>query len=186
MVKSKKKFNDIDRSRIVFRVGFHPEFRNLDRFVESINYLIENNFKYIINYVVHPRNYENGSTVYADHIESLERNNFKYELTPYEGEYDGVKYPRKLYDRSEIETALFSAADVHRQKTSVMGSSFMMCEPDGKIYECRGKHVTLGDVYSKSVMLQKVHHVMCFVEKGCYTSRSANTYLSNFFDEKLG
>lgn len=177
---------EIAKDRLYFRIGYHPEYRNLDTFKKCIDYLIENKFNYIINYVVHPSYYENESTKYEDHIKFLIDNQFQYELTPFEGKYNDKAYPSMRHNRSSQEEILFGPTDKYKQVHSPMGTAFLMCEPNGKIYECQGRGSELGDVYSNEVNLIKIQHSPCFSFKGCYTARSANTYLDVFFGTKLG
>lgn len=177
---------DIESDKLFFRIGYHPEFRNLETFVRIINFVKAMGFKYTVNYVLHPRHYVGESTSYAEYIAVLEDNEIDYEITPFEGEFEGVKYPNPPYQRSEVERYLFTPLDKYNQATSPMGTSFLMAEPNGNIYECQGKSKLLGNVYAKDIRLSRIEHVKCFGFEGCYTARSANTYLDKFMGEKIG
>lgn len=185
LVRSKVKLLDIDRSRIYFRVGFHPEFRNIKTFEERMRFIIENKFKYVINYVAHPQYYENSCDLYTKHLEFLNSNGYLYEITAFEGNYNGKIYPTPRPIRSEIERNLFGDYDKFSINKSVMGSSFIMCEPNGKIYECHGKEKELGDVYTNNLNLERVIHKGCFSFTGCNASKSANTYLDLLLGDRL-
>jgi len=186
LVRNKPSLLEIPRDKLYFRVGYHPEYRNLETFVKCIDYLVENNFKYVINYVAHPKYYEDSCEDYKKHIDLLIEHQYQYEVTPFEGNYNGKSYPSMRFNRSEQEQYLFGPTDQYKQVHSPMGTSFLMCEPNGKIFECQGKGSQLGDVYDNAVKLAKVQHSPCFSFKGCYTARSANTYLDTFFGSKLG
>lgn len=186
LIKSKAALLNIPRDKLFFRIGYHPEFRNLETFKKNMEYIIANNFQYVINYVAHPKYYENESNTYSEHINFLIDNEYQFEITPFEGKYEGKSYPKLRGKRNEIEEYLFGPSDKYRQIHSPMGVSFLMCEPNGKVFECQGKGELLGDVYENTLNLKKIQHSPCFSYKGCYTARSANTYLETFFSTKLG
>ncbi len=185
LIRSKTKLLEIDRNKLFFRVGFHPEFRNLKTFEECMRFIIENKFKYVINYVAHPKYYENSSDLYQKHLNYLNENGYLYEITAFEGRYNKETYPKPIMFRSEIENTLFSEFDKFSLSRSVIGSSFIMSEPNGEIYECHGKSKKLGDVYSNTLNLERVIHKACFSVTGCNASKSANTYLRLLFNDKL-
>lgn len=185
-IRNKPDLLKISRDRLYFRVGYHPEYRNLETFKKCMDYMIDHDFKYIINYVAHPKYYIDGCEDYKKHLDFLADNQYEYEITPFEGKFNGRSYPSLRGGRSEIETKLFGPTDKYKQIHSPMGTSFLMCEPSGTIYECQGKGHVLGNVYDNNVSFEKIQHSTCFSYKGCYTSRSANTYLDNFFASKLG
>ena len=186
LIRSKPELLKMPRNKLFFRIGYHPEFRNLDTFKKCMEYVIDHNFQYVINYVAHPKYYENESNEYKKHLDLLIDNQYQYEITPFEGKYNGRSYPSGRYGRSAIEEELFGSTDKHRQIHSPMGTSFLMCEPNGEIFECQGKNELLGDVYENRINFKKVQHSLCFSYKGCHTSKSANTYLTTFFGSKLG
>lgn len=68
---------------------------------------------------------------------------------------------------------------------SKMGTNFLICEPNGKIYECQGKQEELGNVYENKLSFKKIHHSMCFLSKGCPTLKSANMYLKVFLNTSI-
>lgn len=185
MIRNKTSLLKIDRDMLYFRVGFHPEFRNLDTFKECIKFIIDNNFKYIINYVAHPKYYENGSTLLQSHLDFLKTNKYEFEITEFEGRYNNTNYPIPAPIRDKSENELFKDSLKYSVTRSPMGESFIMCEPDGKIYECQGKLKTLGDVYENELRLEQVRHKECFSYRGCNSSRSANLYLDRFLGEKI-
>lgn len=185
MVRSKTDLLNIDREKILFRVGFHPEFRNLETFAECMRFIIENKFKYVINYVAHPSYYENGCTLSDQHIHFLLENGYFFEVTAFEGIYKNKNYPTPPPIRSSKEVELFNQYNKYGIPNSAMGTSFIMCEPDGGIYECHGKHKKLGDVYRNELELSLVHHKECFSFVGCNASKSANTYLNLLLNADL-
>lgn len=185
LVRSKTKLLNISRDKLFFRVGFHPEFRNLKTFEECMKFIIENKFKYVINYVVHPEYYENSSDLYQKHLNYLNENGYLYEITAFEGRYNKETYPRPIMFRNEIEKLLFSESDKFALPRSVIGSSFIMTEPNGEIYECHGKSKKLGNIYSNTLNLERIIHKACFSVTGCNASKSANTYLRLLLDSRL-
>lgn len=184
LIRSKPQLLDISRDKLFFRVGYHPEFRNTSTFVECIKYLIDNNFKYIINYVIHPSYYED-SIKYKEHLRILKDNKFLFEVTPFEGKWKDKTYPTKFSERSELETKLFSINTKFEADYSPMGMKFMICEPNGDIYECQGKNEKLGQIYTKELEHKLVSHSLCFLTKGCPTLKSANMYLKVFLNDKI-
>ena len=176
ILREKKDFLNIDRDSIFFRIGYHPEFRNLDTFLDIMKYIHDNKFKYIINYVTHPEYYTE-SEKYLDHITILESNGLKYEITPFEGKFNNTNYPKLRHLRNEIECKLFNTNINLEPFNSEMGLNFIICEPDGKIYECQGKSKNLGDVYENKLELERIGHNFCFQAKGCAPQKSAILYL---------
>lgn len=184
LVRSKPKLLEISRNSLFFRVGYHPEFRNVDTFVECMKYLVDNNFKYLINYVAHPEYYEE-SEKYKEHLRLLKDNKFTYEVTPFEGKWNNTSYPRTVGNRTELEKKMFNINQRFEAIESKMGTNFLICEPSGKIYECQGRQEQLGDVYSGELSFKKIYHSMCFMTKGCPTLKSANMYLKVFLNTSI-
>jgi organic radical activating enzyme len=166
------------QDRLFFRVGYHPEFRNVNTFIELVKYLEENNFKYIINYVLHPKYYID-SELFLEHLEPLDNNNFVYEVTPFEGEYNSKQYPTPYYMRDSIEKMLLKDPTINYEEVK-MGLDFLICEPTGKIYECQGRKKQVGSVYDLELNLERVDHQLCFFMKFCSTLESTKTYLEIF------
>lgn len=185
MVRSKTKLLDIDRDRIFFRVGFHPEYRNWNTFQDCMAFIIENKFKYIINYVAHPSYYEDGSDLLEKHVNFLGSNGYLFEVTPFEGMYKNLEYPKGLMGMTDFEKELFNKNSKYNLKKSIMGTSFIMCEPNGEIFECQGKQKKLGNVYENTLTFEHVSHSPCFFFRGCNSSKSANTYLDVLLGEKF-
>ena len=145
--------------------------------IKELEDLINNNeFKYIINYVIHPSYYEE-STKYKDHLKILKDNKFLFEVTPFEGKWNDKQYPTGILKRSELENKLFSINTKYEADSSPMGLNFLICEPNGDIYECQGKSKKLGQVYENKLSKELIGHSLCFLTKGCPTLKSTNMYL---------
>ena len=185
LIRSKSELLSVPRDRLFFRVGYHPEFRSLDAFKLSMDYVIENNFKYIVNYVAHPSYYEDNSPKLKEHLKLLKDNKYLFEVTPFEGKWNDRQYPTSLSKRSEIENKLFSINMKYESNEYPMGTNFMICEPNGDIYECQGRSKQLGNVYENRVSFERVSHSMCHFSKGCPTLKSANMYLKVFLNDSV-
>ena len=185
MLKNKPSLLEVDRKSLFFRVGYHPEFRTEASFRSAMSHIVSNGYRYLVNYVLHPEYYEN-STKYVDHLKVLDEMGLEYEITPFEGKYNGVSYPKKTSDRSELEVALLGRNEKFEPVSSKMGTVFLICEPNGKIYECQGRYSELGDVYRNELTLKRVMHGLCFTTKGCQTLKSANQYLDIFMNDRVG
>lgn len=184
LISSKKELLKIDRNNFFLRIGYHPEFRSEKEFIRNMSYIIDHNFKYIINYVLHPSYYVN-STKYSDHIRLLIENNYDYEVTPFEGKFDNITYPTPISKRSELEMSLLSDHQLNFTQKSPIGDSFILAEPSGVIYECQGKEVMLGSVYENTLSLIQQPKNKCFNIIGCSPVASANNYLKIFTNNTL-
>lgn len=184
LVRSRPRLLEIPRDSLFFRVGYHPEFRNTETFVECMKYIIDNEFKYIVNYVAHPEYYED-SEKYKGHLKLLKNNKFTFEVTPFEGKYKDNNYPKNKEDRSELEKKMFNINEKYEIYDSPMGTKFMICEPNGKIFECQGREAELGNIYENTIRYEKVRHSLCFITKGCPTLKSANMYLKVFLNTSI-
>lgn len=184
-IRSKPELLQIPRDKIFLRIGYHPEFRNLDTFKLCMDYVIQNNFKYIINYVAHPMYYENDSPKLKEHMKFLRDNSYLFEVTPFEGKWNDKNYPTRLDNRSEIEKKLFNINEKYEAKEFPMGTNFLICEPNGKIFECQGRQKELGNVYDNKIQFERIGHSMCHFTKGCPTLKSANMYLKVFLNDSI-
>lgn len=184
LIKKHIKLLSSDRSSVFFRVGYHPEFRSISEFISNMNYLINNGFNYIVNYVLHPKYYIN-SELYLKHIDILDTNQYQYEITPFEGTFEGSKYPKKISEMNNVEKKYLINYQKNEITISPMGNHFMLVEPNGKIFQCQGKNIQLGDIYSNHVKFTNQPMSVCFSSNGCSPARSADNYLKIFLNSRL-
>jgi sulfatase maturation enzyme AslB (radical SAM superfamily) len=78
-----------------------------------------------------------------------------------------------------IERSLFANSSQFEFMNLKMGESFLICEPNGLVYECQGKSKQLGSLYDNTLNLEKIFHGRCMAFKGCATASSANRYIKN-------
>lgn len=84
-----KKYPDILRNPNIFlRVGFHPEFRDLDEFEDNMIAISSMTNKYTINYVYHPRH----KNKFKGYIDFVNERGWNLEVTHFKGEYKGTEY----------------------------------------------------------------------------------------------
>ena len=121
---------------VLWRISFHPEYRN-DNFQDIIKLIKKYNTPYIINYVLHPRHIENKK--YIEYISEIE--DCKFEITEFEGFYKDKYY--RLFDniynniRSELPVKSFEL-------------EMVTIRPNGLVYTCHGRVLPVGDVYTNT------------------------------------
>jgi len=152
---------DIPKDRIYYRVGFHPEQRNIDSFKSNVDVLVTHDVNFVVNYILHPQHIENGS--YQSYIDMLNESGYPYEITRYEGIYKGEKYschePMKDWEQIIIGEPSDHLLNI---PSNTPGSAFMLIQADGEIFECAGKGLRLGNVYENKLHLHPVNKPKCF------------------------
>ena len=172
----------IDRSKVFFRVGFHPEQRKVESYHENLSILKEHNANYIVNYMLHPRHETNGMA--KAYVDFLKDNDFNYEVTRFHGKWSDTDYPTKEFSAVELE--LLSPHSIKNDFISdpnIPGTSYLSIYPDGKIYQCSKAVVCLGSIYKGFTpnYRQKMSH--CFdSENHCQSVISQENLLLNHWN----
>ena len=147
LIKDNLSLLDIPNEQLFFRVGFHPEQRNIETYYENLKILKDTNRKYIVNYMLHPRHEENGmAKAYTDFLKD---NEFNYEVTRFHGKWKDIEYPTKEFTPMELELlSPHSISNSFVSDPNIPGTSYLSIYPDGKIYQCSKKIANLGSIYS--------------------------------------
>lgn len=168
---------ELDPKKVIYRIGYHPEFRSLTQLKNNVKTLDDYGYKYIVNYVLHPEYYESGK--YLEHIKFLEDNHMLYEVTQFSGKYNGVTYPRILPARKTKLDEIYD--DKYEIDGTSFGKDFIFVTTDGTIYECEGKHKVLGNIYDDIYRPLSINHSFCVQMIRCPVAVSCFRYL-NMFD----
>ena len=134
---------DIPSDHLVWRIGFHPEYRTMEEFKKTIKTFKDSNAKFIVNYMVHPRHIENGT--FDKNIEFLNGIGIDYETTRFEGEYKGERYGLKCEPRvweENLDGSKLLDCDL------VPGDSFFAVLSTGEVFNCHNYAVSCGNIYT--------------------------------------
>lgn len=160
LIKSNKTILDIPSDRMFYRVGYHPEFRSVSHFLSCVDILKENCKKYVVNYVLHPSYVKNN--LYKAHLDALIDNDINYEVTRFEGVYDGVRYNAK--DPIRDWEAHILNADYFKLKSNIegiAGKSYLAILADGNVWECHNYGTKLGNVYENTLTFKPTVYDNC-------------------------
>lgn len=178
LIKANMPILEIPSERMFYRVGFHPEQYPIEKYLSNIDILVQHNKKYLINYVLHPRNIESG--IAKAHVDVLKDNDIDHEVTRFHGEWDGVMYPTKEISGKEIE--LLSPHSIEypiKFNVNTPGTTYMSIYPDGNIYQCSKQSSCLGNIYRSIDWTHKVPMTQCFKEKTLCQSVVSQEYVFN-------
>lgn len=178
----------IPAGALFYRVGFHPESRDLNEFLKNITILIDAEKQYIVNYVLHPKYIENNS--YKDHIAFLEENDIRFQITPYEGYWNDERYRgdgsplsdqyRILLDRYKVHHTFFA------HNPGICGKESIFINVNGTVVECAHGSKVLGNVYSNELSLKSIQKFNCFWYKhGCPVTYAQELILSKYWPEPI-
>jgi hypothetical protein len=133
-----EKFSQFDPG-VKFRVSYHPEFLQ-HNFAETVSKIPRE--RLLVNYVAHPRHilaYKNW-----EHVETLQELGVDYEVTAFEGAYNGN------YFRCFNE--IYEGITTDRLP---MDSDFelVVIQPTGLVFDCHGTMNPIGSIHSGVVDL---------------------------------
>ena len=153
-------------SDIFYRISIHPDQRTLDKFREHVDYIPKGRF--IVNYVLHPEHIRNGKAI--EYIEFLDECGYNYEVTPFEGKYEGKDY--KLF--SELYRNVQSPVPKSDEDIQIV-----IIKPNGKVFACgeAANSVVIGDIYSNEFNVSAIKSKRCtFVDGTSLCSRFSNVH----------
>lgn len=184
LIRNHQSLMNIPVDKLYYRVGWHPEQRSTDNLINCISFLREHNASYIVNYILHPKHIEDGT--YQNYIDILRDNNIPYEITRFEGVYKNELYschaPMKDWEQDIIGN--FSDY-IGRIPAYAPGSSFMLIQADGEIYECADARIRIGNVYENKLRLKPTIRPMCFTTSNICPAIKSNYDMHNRFTRLL-
>lgn len=156
------KFADPQRVRI--EASFHPEFANLEKFVDKLILLKENGISPTVNFVPWPPLLDKMQRI----KEEIEGAGFQLTLQPFIGQFENRSYPQG-YTREEkellgifkddcnIKTLDFKTtreSDSTKGRLCRMGQNYAFIYPDGEAFRCcRDQTFSLGNIIDGSFSL---------------------------------
>jgi organic radical activating enzyme len=152
---------------IFFRVGFHPEYRDLTEFFENITFMKSKTDNYIINYVHHPRHASKGTDV--EYVNMLKEWDFSYEVSPFKGTYKDVtyNYDAGLFDENFLTEDYVN--EYPEDEKLIPGESFLTMYGNGDVYACHRKKAYNGTLDSGNLSLMpSVDGLHCISEGTCH------------------
>lgn len=182
--------------RVKFAAAFHPEFVDIDLFLEKAARLKEEGFDIGINYVAYPPNLIK-MKVYKM---AFERNHISFDIMPFRGEFHGRIYPQEYIAEEKevikncdsnlaISTRMlewYGKGKLSRKgQLCKMGQMYTKIHPDGSAYRCcyideRGK---LGNLIDGTFSLWEEPRPCEYVECPCWTAmivRKEEQWLSHW------
>ena len=172
--------------RVAIKVGYHPEFRDIEEFKEKMNFMKEHTDRFYVNYVKHPRHMKNDKIL--DYIKVLDDLEIKYDITMFKGKWEGKSYGT-LWETEES-----AGMPIGRNKEYISehsldpltkdhfmwnpGKTFLTCYADGRILECHNAVVEIGNINTGEFNLAPngfKEHLGCINGARCLCD-SANSY----------
>ena len=156
----------LDNPRIFFRIGFHPEYRDLSEFYENITYVKNRTNNYIVNYVHHPRHNNKGSDI--EYVNMLKEWDFNYEVSPFKGSYKGNEYNYEsgLFDESFLTQDYVN--EYPEDEKLIPGATFLTMYGNGDVYACHRKKAYNGTLGSgKLTLIPSVDGLECISKGKC-------------------
>lgn len=157
----------VDNENIFFRVGFHPEHRDMFEFLENIEFIKSRTDRYIVNYVHHPRHRDKGTDI--EFVDVLKENNLEYEISPFKGSYKGKEYNYEagLFDESFLTPEYVNIFP--EEEKLIPGQSFLTMYGNGDVYACHRKKAYNGTLQSGNLMLMpSTDNLHCIAEGTCH------------------
>lgn len=153
----------LNPKRVKVGTSFHPEFANLNTFLQRLRLLKDNSFRVTTNFVPWPPLLNKMS----DYKEAIEGVGVQFVLQPYIGEYEGRKYPQgytesqreyfKIFkDSCNISTLDFKTTEKSNKKGKLcrMGQNYAFIHPDGELERCCKDHsLKLGNIIDGTIRL---------------------------------
>jgi MoaA/NifB/PqqE/SkfB family radical SAM enzyme len=139
-VRHLNKVLDLESWNCKWRCSWHTEFRDIDAFKNDIECLPKE--KVLINYIVTPWKIE--SKEILKDIEDLNSCGYSYEVSAYQGDYDGKHYDKNSNIYWQYITAL--KTDVKMPKGKI---NYLSIQANGDIKRCH--KVDVGNVYENKL-----------------------------------
>jgi molybdenum cofactor biosynthesis enzyme MoaA len=131
---------------ISISASFHPEYNKIESFLEKALFLHNNDYPSTIAYVAYPP--------YLKEIEAakslVESNKILFKIIPYQGEYEGRKYPESytIQERILIEGLSVSSQDTHLNDLNSRWYDWNV-KRDKETKEKKGSLCRMGQMYAK-------------------------------------
>jgi MoaA/NifB/PqqE/SkfB family radical SAM enzyme len=158
----------VSAQRLRLGATFHPEFCNIDDFVNKLKILKNSGFEVWTNYVAHPSQLKEMS----DHRKKIIDSQATFNIQPYLGFYQGREYPsgytpeelqllKDCYDDQDFvntKTIEWKTAQKKRDmraRSCRMGQMYAKIYPVGDAYRCCAKgSARLGNIFDGTFELQ--------------------------------
>jgi organic radical activating enzyme len=147
MLPRKPKLLKLPKDKVFFRVSVHPEQRKVSNLFKDVQGVVDSGHGILLNYMVHPRHIT--SNMYDETAKALQESRIPFELTPFEGIFEGQGY--KLFDKIywyKCEPRLIATEPLQ----------MLTIRPNGLVFKCHGEsnkdmdgtdfsNGSIGDVY---------------------------------------
>lgn len=148
--------NNMDAKRVRIGTSFHPEFTEIDVFIDKVNKLKNSSFEVWVNFVPWPPFFNQ----LEDIKKSFEQNGIKIVLQPFIGDYEGIHYPQGYSNEEKkilgifkeevnVKTIDFKTTNESNKKGKLcrMGENYAFIHPDGEVERCCKDHsISLGNI----------------------------------------
>jgi radical SAM superfamily enzyme YgiQ (UPF0313 family)/MoaA/NifB/PqqE/SkfB family radical SAM enzyme len=150
--------------RVRMETSFHPEFADLDKFVEKLKVLRQHGFEPTVNFVSWPPLLEKMKRI----KESVEAIGCLFSLQPFIGQFENRSYPQghtveekeyfKIFQPDHnfktVDFKTTKESDSTKGKLCRMGQNYVFIHPDGQASRCCRDHTfSLGNIIDGSFKL---------------------------------
>ena len=141
---------EIDSAKVSLSLSFHPEFENLEGFIQKLILIRKRGLDGCVNFVAYPP-FLKDITYYKDRLSYI---NEYLKVIPFFGSYEGRKYPEAYTceERKSIGIDDNWFKKVRKKGSSCLaGSKTALIFPDGKVSRCGqiGEAMLLGNFGSE-------------------------------------
>lgn len=156
--------DNINPKMVKVGTSFHPEFADLNVFIDKVKLLKEKGFNADVNFVPHPTLLSRLSE-YKDRFGEA---GIQFKLQPFIGDYEKRRYPQgyteneKKYfeifeDECNINTLDFKTTEksnTTQGQLCRMGQNYSFIHPDGEVHRCcKDKTISLGNIFKGTFAL---------------------------------
>lgn len=138
-VRHMSKILDLDKWKCKWRCSWHTEFRNIESFLKDIEILPKENV--LVNYIATPWKIET-QEIKKD-IADLNACGYKFEVTAFQGDYEGKAWDKNSGIYENYITAFTDA------KMPMGKVNYLAIQPNGDIMRCH--KVNVGNVYENKL-----------------------------------
>jgi MoaA/NifB/PqqE/SkfB family radical SAM enzyme len=170
--------NNMNPKRVRIGTSYHPQYTELDIFIEKVNILKNAGFEVWTNFVPWPP----FISQLEDIKQTFEKNGIKIILQPFIGEYNSKHYPqgysteeKKMLgiftDEANIKTVEFKTTNESNKKGKLcrMGENYAFIHPDGEVDRCCKDHtLKLGNIIEGTFKLLEKPAVCMAQECNCW------------------
>ena len=131
-------FKNLSPERVQIGVSYHPQFADFEIFFNKTKLFKKFGFNVWVNYVAYPPHLE----MLPRYKERIEAEGMKFSILPFNGEFDGRRYPENYTQEERKRLNIFIGSDEVNEK-------MLDWRTDRNKSEAKGKLCRMGQMYAR-------------------------------------